>query len=223
MTIIMPMGHAKDIGSSNKSLALLPIRHEFVREPVFMRSREMLAMPRTAEFDCVCLAIWYTDDGGGVSKPSLDPKSLSMSMSRLRTRRLLCIGLSGEMMLVDVNESDDTIHLTQQVQIPQVIIMENMSYAMYDKRYRLHMANTTNLSRLTLKGLPPPAPHTDTYAHTLFQRPAIAEFQAWVTQPSTQDIQELVLELAKRFMDQTNTQREIVVSTFNTAELNQVG
>lgn len=204
----------------------------FLRAPIFLRPDELLSMSRGAEFDCVCLVLWANDEGDQTKSSSVGVKPATPSTpsgsgggSWKRTRRLLCLGLSGDLMVVEVKESEESLHFTQAIQTPQVMSMENLHYGVYEKKLRLHSVSSTVMSRFTSKGgvqlATSDAPLAATTSHAAYAQPDIAHFQAWLAQPTTALLCELAMARSRRIMD-GSWHRDAAINTLNKDEFKHV-
>ena len=243
MTNIIPFAFRNVKNSSSMPpLSTLPMRTEFMRTPIYLRSNELLSLPPGAEFDCVCLVIW-ADNGLDPVKPA-DPSKLAPPSVHTsdglnltspprwsRTRRLICVGMSGELMVMEVTESDEIIHFTQNILTPQLMIMENVKYNRYERKLRLHTASSTNISRFVSKGviqLPPSGPISNqsdplpSFSHAIYEYPLVGAFQSWVAQPTSSLIFDGIQKMSQRMMEHSWDHNQAIVATFSEDDFNHV-
>ena len=236
MTNIVPyaLRQAKGAAAPMPSVHV-PIRSEYLRSSIYLRPGELLSMPRNAEFDCVCVVVSVDDAQPWTSAASVeDTREFGKSKSAAiapppgwsRSRQLLCFGMSGDVMFIEVDETDAVMHFPQQqpLQLPQVMVIENLQYRTFDKNLRIHAVTSTPVSKFLLKG---PiemgsAKAMQAWTHTLYQQPTLGLFQAWLSQSSTLLLCDLILKQGRQMRDGSWNQEGVVISSFNTEDFKSV-
>ena len=191
--------------------AAVPLRAEFMRHPIYMQPGDLWSIPRLGEFDLVCLVLWCRDDGEADQSQQQQQQPRGGGARWQRRRRMLCVGLSGAMLLVELTESKETLFFGAAPPTPQLMIIENLAYQRYEKKLHLHTASATAITIFKPKGLvqlatleqgtlvaPVANPPS---SHAVFAHPSLLNFHAWLLQPSSALLWNVINELSLRMID----------------------
>ena len=116
----------------------------------------------------------------------------AVAVRMLRRRRLLVAGMSGDILLLDVNESKEHLYFPSgQIATPLLLLIENLQYVRYEKKLSLHSAQATALTLFNPKALlrlaslehgsvsPPSSIQPPALSHALYAHPSLPLFHAW--------------------------------------------
>lgn len=203
-------------GIAPPAAAHVPLRSDFMRKPIYMRPGELWSMPRLAEFDLVCVVLHVFEED---ERPQLVGAAggsggggTFAAVRMLRRRRLLVAGLSGDMLLLDVNESKEHMYFPSGLVSPAVLLIENLQYNRFEKKLFLHTAQATALTIFKTKGAlrlasmehGSAAPSTPTpspaLTHALYAHPCLALFQSWASSTPAAMLFDTILQLVRRMI-----------------------
>ena len=202
-TNIVPRALAKLQGAITPAphAAVVPLRTEFLRSPVWMRPGDLWSLPRQGEFDLVCVVLWCGD--------AVDAEAQAQQRGRgwSKRRRLLCAGLSGDMLLVELAENKETLFFAAPPVTPMLMQVENLQYQRFEKKLNLHTASATALTLFKPRGPVQMATGDKIVApaslasHALFAHPSLASFHSWVCSSTSALVWRTMLDLVNRMMD----------------------
>lgn len=204
-TNIVPRALAKLQGgiAAAPHAAVVPLRTEFLRSPLWMRPGDLWSLPRLGEFDLVCVVLWCGDD----VDPEAQAQQRAAGRGWSKRRRLLCASLSGDMLLVELAENKETLFFGAAPATPLLMQMENLQYQRFEKKLNLHTASATALTLFKPRG-PVQIASTDkivaaasSASHALFAHPSLTAFQSWVSSPTSALVWRTILDLVKRMID----------------------
>lgn len=220
-TNIVPRALARYAGGVAPPHVTIPLRHDFLRHPILMRPSQLWGMPRNAEFDVLCVLLY--------EQPSDEQAELTGTgaVRRMRQRHLLCAGMSGDLLLLEVHESSEHVFFSANVVAPrQIMLVENLTYLRYEKHLHLHVATTNALTLFKPKGaaplsaLPTSAPAPVLALHTAVTHPTAAHLQTWVSEPLTASLYERIQAFSQRIV--TGTWNGGQTNTFNQHDFHTV-